>query len=313
MSIPEDNLAQHIPIEGENVSKTEGEDELSLEKIEAEVNRRNKAKELENKPKKDPNTVDPLEIDPSEKEIPEVEQETVDPRFVGKTTEEIIEMYQNVETLQKSQTDELGELRKENKGFKEQKTQDESINLQEIEKKIMPEVKSWTPEKRAEWFKLFNKKPEEAMAQVVEVLVKPLKRIAAIDTNTREIKRLTELHKDDVVPYTAKDINALIAANKTWWKQYGDRIFEHAYDVIRNRDFDKNAAIRQKGINTKVEQEAAEENNEKNLTFVEGARPVKMTKTVKTITHDQIKAANPEEGMAVIRKELLKRGVKVDD
>jgi len=313
MSKQIDNLID-IPIEGEISKGDEVKDNLSLEQIEAEVNRRNKAKEFESKPIKKSNLVDALEIDPNDKPPVElIEEIQPDPRLRNKTAEELQDMYLNLEKLQKSQTDELGTLRKENKDFKTKKEADDNLNLQEIEKRIMPEVLSWTPEERAEWFRTFNTEPEKALAQVVKILTKPLARSRAIETNKKEIDRLTELHKVDVVPYVAKEVNALISANKDWWKQYGTQIFEHAYDVFRNRDFDKYATIREKNIRTKENETTATEDEIKNQTYVEGARPVKIIQGKKTLTLEQIQAADPDTGMAVIRKELLRRGVKVND
>ena len=222
-------------------------------------------------------------------------------------------MYTNLEKLQKSPTDELGTLRKENEDFKTKKEADDNLNLQEIEKKIMPEVLSWTPEERAEWFKTFNTEPEKALAQVVKILTKPLAKSRAIETNKREVDRLTDLHKADIVPYVVKEVNALISANKSWWKQYGTQIFEHAYDVFRNRDFDKYAAIREEDMKTKDDERTATEDEVKNQTYVEGVRPVKLIRKAKEITLEQIQAADPDEAKAVIKRELLKRGVKVDD
>ena len=310
--MPKGNPNLDIPLEKDKVSGTDGKSDLSLEEIEEEINRRNKEKEFEKK--KDPNTVDPLEIDPNDKP-PEEEEEEVqpDPRFNGKIAEELIKMYSNLEKLQKSQTDELGTLRQENKDFKTKEEQSKSLNLKEIEKKIMPEVQSWTPDKRAEWFDLFNKEPERAMAQVVKVIIQPLTRKTALNTNEKEVKRLSELHKQDVVPYVEKEVNALISANANWWKEYGTGIFEHAYGVFRNRNFDKYAAIKEESIIAKATKKAAEEENNKNQTFVEGQKPTKIIQSKKEITLQQIKNEEPDESMAVIKRELLKRGVKVDD
>ncbi len=303
-----------IPIEGEISKVTDVKSKLSLEEIEAEVSRRNKAKKFENKPVKKPNIVDPLEIDPNDKPpVKEIEEVQSDPRLKDKTAEELQDMYLNLEKLQKSQTDELGTLRKENKDFKEQEDKDKVLNLQEIEKKIMPEIENWAPEKRAEWFKLFNTEPERALAEAVKEIVKPLTKNLAVGSNVQEVERLTDLHKVDVVPYVEKEVDALISANESWWKQYGTKIFEHAYDVFRNRNFDKYAAIREKNIKTKDDERTVIEEEKKNQTYVEGARPVKLIKSKKVLTLEQIQAADPNLAMTVIKKELLKRGVKVDD
>ena len=312
--MPEDNPNLDIPLEEEKISGTDGKSELSLEEIEAEINRRNEVKKFKDKPEKDPNVVDPLEIDPKDKPpVEEVIETQADPRFKGKTLDEMLEIYKNLEIIQKSQTDELGTLRQENKDFKEQEVKNKNLNLEEIEKKIMPEVLSWSVEKRTEWFEWFNREPEKAMASVVKVVIKPLTRSRAIDSNTNEVKRLMKDHKDDVVPYIGKEVNALIAANENWWKEYGTGVFEHAYGEFRNKNFDKYAAIRAKNITTKENEKVAEEEKNKIQTFVEGQHPTKIIQKAKEITHQQIKDAEPEESMATIRAELLRRGVKVDD
>ena len=312
--MPEENPNLDIPLdkEGEISTETDGKSELSLEEIEAEINRRNAEKEFEKE--KDPNVVDPLEIDPKDKPPVEPPEETQpDPRFKGKTAEELVAMFSNLEKLQRAQTNELGTLRKENKDFKDKEEASQSLNLKEIEKKIMPEIEKWAPEKRATWFKLFNEEPEVAMAQVVKVVIEPLTRKTALNSNEKEVTRLVGLHKGDVVPYQEKEVNALIAANEGWWQQYGTQIFEHAYDVFRNSNFDKFATIREEGIKTKEKEKTAKEEEIKNQTFVEGQKPVKIIQGKKEITHQQIKDEEPEVAMAVIKRELLKRGVKVDD
>ena len=178
--MPEENPNLDIPLEEEKISGTDGKSKLSLEEIETEIARRDEERKFEDKKDKDPNTLDPLEIDPKDKPpVEEVIETQPDPRFKDKTVEELQKMYLNVEKLQKTQTDELGTLRKENKNFKDLELKNKSLNLKEIEKKIMPEVLSWTPEERTEWFKLFNNEPEKAIAQVVNKVVEPVVEAAA--------------------------------------------------------------------------------------------------------------------------------------
>lgn len=310
----EENPNLNIPIEdeGEISQGTENRSDLSLEELAAEISRRNKAKEIETKPVRKANLVDALEIDPNDKPPVEKVEETVDPRFVGKSTEELQVMYLNVEALQKLQTDELGTLRKENKEFKDQQVQIENLNLQELERKIMPEVESWDEDKRKEWFKVFNEKPEQALKEVIDILTRPLAKKIASSDNKEEVLRLKTLHKDHVVPYVEKEINALIAANEGWWKKYGTSIFEHAYDVTRNRDFKKYATVINQTIKTKEDEQTAMNNEAKDQTFVEGQRPVKIIKKGKETTLEEIHAQEPDKAMAVIAKELIRRGIKVE-
>lgn len=311
--MPEENPNLDIPLEEEKISGTDGKSELSLEEIETEIARRDEERKFEDKKDKDPNTLDPLEIDPKDKPpVEEVIETQPDPRFKDKTVEELQKMYLNVEKLQKTQTDELGTLRKENKNFKDLELKNKSLNLKEIEKKIMPEVLSWTPEERTEWFKLFNNEPEKAIAQVVNKVVEPVVETIATTNNEREVDRLTKLHKNDVVPYVVKHIDALIAANEGWWEQYGTRIFEHAYETFRNSNFDKYAVVRQEKTKTKESEETVVEDDIKNQTFVEGQKPTKIIQGKKELTIEQIRDAEPDESMTAIEKELLRRGVKVD-
>ena len=311
--MPEENPNLDIPLEEEKISGTDGKSKLSLEEIETEIARRDEERKFEDKKDKDPNTLDPLEIDPKDKPpVEEVIETQPDPRFKDKTVEELQKMYLNVEKLQKTQTDELGTLRKENKNFKDLELKNKSLNLKEIEKKIMPEVLSWTPEERAEWFKLFNNEPERAMAQVVNKVIEPVVRTIAVSSNEKEVDRLTKLHENDVVPYIEKHINALIAANEGWWKQYGTGIFKHAYETFRNSNFDKYAAVRDKKTKTKESEETVVEDDIKNQTFVEGQKPTKIIQGKKELTIEQIRDAEPDESMTAIEKELLRRGVKVD-
>lgn len=312
--MPEDNPNLDIPIEdeGQMSQGTDGRTELSLEELEAEIARRNKKVKEDNQPAKNPNHVDPLEIDPNDKptEEPEEEEEVQgDPRFVGKTTEELTEMYMNLEKLQKSQTDELGTLRKENKTFKEQDTLSQSFDMKDIEKRIMPEVESWDAEKKQEWFDLFNKEPEKALAQVVRILVKPMTKKLVVGERRDEILRLKVLHKDSVVPYVEKDINALIATNPDWWNEYGTGVFNHAYNEVRDRDFDKYAEKRQP---TKEVTEPKPKEVTQNTTYVEGQRPTKLIKKAKVVTKAMRDKMTPAQAMANIEATLLKRGVKVD-
>jgi len=312
-SIPKDNPNLDIPIEGEMSNVAVGEkDSLSLEQIEAEINRRNKEKEDFNKPKKNPNHVDALEIDPTDRAP--VEEVELDQRFVGKTEVELIKMYMNLETLHKSHTDELGTLRAETKANKEKAAKSESVNLKEIEKQIFPEMKDWSQEKRQAWFKLFNTHPEQALKQANDELMAPYREREAKISNTTEETKLKELHKNSIVPYVNTEIDALISANPDWWKKYGTRIFEHAYDVFRNKPevYDKYSKIRSEAINTKDVNETEEEDKVKNQTFVEGGRPQKVITKKKAITLEQLKSADPDTSMAVIQRELIKRGVKVE-
>jgi len=311
--MPKENPNLDIPIEdeGQMSQGTDGNTKLSLEELEAEIARRNKKVKEDNKPAKNPNHVDPLEIDKNDipTEEPEEEEEVQgDPRFIGKTSEELTEMYMNLEKLLKSHTDELGTLRKENKTFKEQDALSQSFDMKDIEKRIMPEVESWDAEKKQEWFDLFNKEPEKALAQVVKVLIKPVTKKLVISERKDEIIRLKKLHKDSIVPYVEKDINALISANPDWWNEYGTGIFNHAYNEVRDRDFDKYADKRQ---STKV---VTEPNPKEvtNTTYVEGQRPIKLIKKAKVVTKAMRDKMTPAQAMANIEATLLKRGVKVD-
>jgi len=298
MSKFEENPNLDIPIEGEISMETKETDKLSLKEIETEVNRRNKAKALDNKPKKKSNLIDPLDIDPNDR--PPVELEAIDPRFEGKTETELIKMYMNLESLHKKHTDEVGSLRKENTELKDKK--DKVLNLQRLNK--------WTPEKRQAWFKLFNTEPEKALQQVN---LEALEETRALDNVTSEEVRLKELHKNSIVPYVDSEINVLISTNQDWWKKYGTGIFEHAYNVFRNKPeiYDKYAAIRSNNIVTK-EQTAEPEADSDNSQFVEGRRPTKVVTQSKEITLQQLKNADPDTSMDAIRRELKKRGVKIE-
>ena len=310
MSKFEDNPNLDIPIEGEISIETKEVDKLSLEQIEAEVNRRNKAKEQDIKPKKKQH-VDPLEIDPNDKPAPT--EEVIDPRFAGKTGAELVKMYMNLEVLQKAQTDELGSLRTENKQFKEQDAKSKSMDLEKIKKQIFPAMKDWAAEKREKWFKLFNTQPEKALREANDEIMAPYIEREALHSNTQEETRLKEMHENSIVPYVNSEIDALISTHEDWWNIYGTKIFEHAYDVFRNQPevYDKYAAIRSKTIKTKVVEPEIVEKDVKKQTFVEGARPAKIIKTEKNITLEQLKALDPDASMAAIEKELRRRGAVV--
>ena len=293
-----------IPIEGEISTGTEGKIQLTLEEIEAEVNRRNTEKKI-NPEKTNPNHVDPLEIDPVEKI--RTEEPEVDPRFAGKTVPELIKMYMNVETLQKKQTDELGSLRTENKKFKDKDEKAKNFTAQELNEKIAPIMKSWTDEKRAEWFKLFNTQPETALQQIFKPAIES---ITATSNNTAEENRLRDLHKSDVVPYVSTEIDNLIAANESWWNKYGTGIFEHAYNVFRNKPdvYDKYATARSQNNNTQADNLTTVEN----IPLVEGIRPTKLVKKAKEITLEQLRQADENTSMSTIENELKRRGIKVE-
>jgi len=308
-SLENSNLDIPVEIPGEMSDGTKERSTLTLTEIEAELARRKKSDVLENAPAKSTNLVDPLEIKPIDKE-PEP-TETIDPRFVGKTEAEVIEMYKNLETLHSSHTNELGELRKAVKDFQTKEQQASELNLGEIQKKIMPEVESWNAEKRATWFEKFNQEPEKAMADVIKEIMKPYTKRQAVSVNQEEIQRLTELHKEHVVPFDLKEVNALIAANTNWWKTYGTGTFEHAYGVIANRDFDKYATARLEKIQAKVVITDPVPVKNKN-TFVEGRTPQKVIGKVNEQTKADRDAAGIEAGLEAIEKELLKRGVPIN-
>lgn len=292
-----------IPIEEEISKGTEEKIQLTLEEIEAEVNRRNTEKN-KNPDKTNPNHVDPLEINPEEKV--RTEEPEVDQRFAGKTVPELIKMYMNVEELQKKQTDELGSLRTENKEFKDKETKAKNFTAQELNEKIAPIMKSWTDEKRTEWFKLFNSQPEAALQQIFKPAIES---ITATSNNTAEEDRLRKLHINDVVPYVSTEVDSLIAANESWWNKYGTGIFEHAYDVFRNKPdvYDKYATARSQNNNTQAITTTVEK-----VPLVEGTRPTKLVKKAKELTLEQIQKADETEAMSTIEKELLRRGVKVE-
>ena len=208
MSKFEDNPNLDIPIEGEISIETKETDKLSLEQIEAEVNRRKKAKEQDVKPKKNPNLVDPLEIDKTDKPVPE--EEVIDPRFAGKTGAELVKMYMNLEELQKSQTNELGSLRTENKQFKDQDAKSKSMDLATIKKQIFPAMKDWSVEKREKWFKLFNTQPEKALREANDEIMAPYIEREALSSNTAEEARLEKLHEKSIVPYVNSEIDSHI-------------------------------------------------------------------------------------------------------
>jgi len=285
------------PRETSDVTDIE-KDEPSLEELATEIERRN-TKE----PKKAEKLSEETDITDVTVDVTDVTVE--DPRFVGKTVEEMVEIYKNVEKLAKAHDTELGKLRKENQEYKDKEQKAENLNLNEIEKQIIPEIKGWTPEQRTEWFEQFNREPEKALKIVTDTLMKPYRRLQAKNTNKEEIMRLKNLHKTHVVPYVEKDINALIGANEQWWKEYKGKIFEHAYDVIRNRDFDKYSAIRQAELKEKERQAEPEEIN----TFVENNAPARIVKH-KGITLDQLRAASPDAAMGAIEKILDARNNK---
>ena len=309
----EENPNLDIPIEepGQISEGTKKKSELSLEEIEAEVNRRNKAKEQDVKPKKNPNLVDPLEINPNDKPAPT--EEVIDPRFAGKTGAELVKMFMNLEALQRSQTDELGSLRTENKQFKAQDAKSKSMDLEKIKKQIFPTMKDWSVEKREKWFKLFNTQPERALREANDELMAPYIEREALSSNTQEEARLQKMYEKSIVPYVNSEIDALISTNEDWWRIYGTKIFEHAYDVFRNKPevYDKYAAIRSKATKTKVVTEETVKGGTEKQTFVEGARPAKIIKTEKNITLEQLQKADPDPAMAAIEKELIRRGAVV--
>jgi len=311
--MPEDNPNLDIPIEeeGQMSQGTDGRTKLSLSEIQAEIARRNKKAKEENPPQKNPYHVDPLEIDPNDKPTEEEEEEEVqgDPRFIGKTSEELVEMYTNLEKLQKSQTDELGTLRKENKTFKEADALSKSFDMKDIEKRIMPEVESWDEERKAEWFDVFNKEPEKALAEVVKILIKPVTKKLVIGERRDEILRLKTKYKDSVVPYVEKDVNALISTNPDWWKEYGTGIFNHAYNEIRDRDFDKYAAKRQQ---TKVVTEPKKEVTQQNPTYIEGQRPTKPIRKAKIVTKEMRDKMPLGQALTSLETTLRKRGIQVN-
>lgn len=314
MSKFEENPNLDIPIEesGEISKGTKNEDKLSLEQIEAEVNRRNKVKEQDEKPKKNPNHVDPLDIDPTDK--PPKKEEVVDPRFAGKSGADLIKMYMNLEALQKKQTDELGSLRTENKQFKEKNAKNTSIDLEQAKKQLFPAMKDWSVEKREKWFRLFNTQPEKALRQANDEVLAPYIEREAINRNTQEEARLKKMHENSVVPYVNSEIDKLISTHEDWWKIYGNKIFEHAYNEFRNKPevFDKYAAIRAKANKTKVVEPEVADKDVKNQTFVEGARPARVIKQEKNITLEQLQAADPDSSMDAIEKELERRGAVVE-
>jgi len=220
----------------------------------------------------------------------------------------------NLEVLQKSQTDELGSLRTENKQFKEQDTKTKSMDLEQIKKQIFPAMKDWTAEKRQEWFKLFNTQPERALKEANDEIMAPYIEREALSSNTQEEARLEKLHEKSIVPYVNSEIDTLISSNEDWWRIYGTKIFEHAYDVFRNKPevYDKYAAIRSKAITTKDVTEETVKDAPVKSTFVEGARPAKVIKTEKNITLEDLQKADPDTAMTAIEKELIRRGAVVE-
>lgn len=312
--MPVDNPNLDIPIEGENVEGTIMQrSELSLDELATEITKRN-AKEKEfYAPKKNPNIVDPLEMNPltdavpKEEEYEEEEEETVDQRFIGKTTDELKQMYINLEKLQRSQTDELGTLRNTVKTYKEK--DDVKVSLKDLDKKIMPTVASWDDAKREEWNELFKTEPEKALAQVVKELVTPLAKDLTLMEREKEIIRLKKKYANDVVPYVEKDVNKLIADNPEWWNEYGNGIFNYAYNEVRNRDFDKYAAER---VKTKDPAPNPLPNKGANDTFVEQQRPTNVITKKKVVTKEQRDKMPLPNALAAIEKELAKKGVKVN-
>ena len=306
----EENPNLNIPIEGENVEGTKNRSELSLEEIAAEIARRGDKKPAAEKIVK-PNHVDPLEIDPNDVPVveeEEEEEETYDPRFEGKTNEDLQDMYLNLEHLQQSQTDELGTLRKENKTLKAEDLLGSSSGLEQIGEKIMPTVESWSPEKREEWNELFKTEPEKAINQVVKILLKPSMKKLVLAERKEEIVRLKTKHKDSVVPYVEKDVNELIRTNPNWWDEYGNGIFNHAYSEVRDRDFDKYAETKTKVV-TKPTIPAKEVTN---TTFVEQQRPTTVIRKKKIMTKAMRDNMSIPNALASIEATLKKRGVKVD-
>jgi hypothetical protein len=304
MSDKIDNPNLDIPLnEGQMSEGNEVNDDLELERLAAEIKSR-ATKEPVKKKEVVKEVVEEAPSEPTEEET----QEEIDARFKGKQVQDVIEMYKNLENLHKSHTNELGELRKTVKELKDKEEQISQLSMTEVEKQIMPKIQSWTAEKKAAFFEKFNNSPEEALAEVIDEVTKPLKRKVAIDVNREEINRLKDLYKEQVVPYVEKDINALIAANPGWWKNYGVGIFDHAYNTYRNKNFDKYAAIREQTIQSKLKEETSAEDDIKEMTFVEGQRPTKIVKKAKEITTEDINAADDDVALQTITKELKKRG-----
>ena len=275
------------PREISNATDIIGEDEPSLEGLAAEIERRNT---------KAPEKVE----EPTEKNVPvdDPVDDPVDPRFVGKTAEEMIEIYNNLQKLAKKHDTELGELRKANQKYKDAiEAKEEEPEAKEEE--IIPEDEDWTDEEKTEWFKLFNKDPNKALKQATDKAMKPYRKMVARNANADEVRRLKTLHKEHVVPYVEKDVNDLIRKNPGWWKTYKGKIFEHAYNEVRNTDFDKYSAIRQKALE---EKDKGQEKGKSN-TFVEGGAPARIVKS-KGITLDQLRAADPDKAMEAIKKML---------
>ena len=301
MSKEVNNPMLDVPIEfeeGETSNATdENKDEPSLEEIAAEIERRASTEET--------NDV----IDPIKEAIEPKEEVITDPRFVNKTAEEMIEIYQNVEKLAKAHDTELGTLRKEIKEYKDKEEEERNLNLGEIEKEIIPAMQKMTPEEKKIFFEEFNTSPETAIEKLFKSYMKPFARKQATVTTKEEIDKLIGLHKDSVVPYVEKDINALISANKGWWAKYKTGIYEHAYDIIRNRDFNKYAAIRNQELEEKEQQRIEQENDMKKKIFVEGGAPAKIVQKDKTVSLKQLRHASPETAMSAIEKILEERGI----
>ena len=305
MSKEVNNPMLDVPIEfeeGETSNATdENKDEPSLEEIAAEIERRASTEET--------NDV----IEPTEEGTEPIKKEEItDSRFVNKTAEEMIEIYQNVEKLAKAHDTELGTLRKENKEYKDKEEEEKNLNLGEIEKEIIPAMEKMTSAEKKEFFEEFNTSPETAIEKLFKKYMKPYARKQTVVATKEEVDRLIELHKDNVVPYVEKDINALISANKGWWAKYKTGIYEHAYDVVRNRDFNKYAAIRNQELEAKEQQRIEQEDDTKRKTFVEGGAPAKIVQKGKAVTVEQLKHASPETAMSAIEKILEERGVPIN-
>jgi len=181
-------------------------------------------------------------------ETVEVERELPE-NLKGKTLEEVVDMYLNLQKLHGAHANELGELRRFKQEQEELERQAEQYQLNPIVEEITREIKDMSQEEKDAFLIKLSENPVDTIGSVVKQQLFPLLVQQAKYIHERKVQELKESTKNSLVPYNEKEINKIIKSyNKNGrnelFDKYGSGAFDVAYDIYFKNNVE--AAVQKK-------------------------------------------------------------------
>lgn len=226
-------------------------------------------------------------------------------KLVGKTREEIAEMYINAEKLGSTHTEELGKLRKQKAELDTAKELAKKYEIEMSANKIAPTIKKWTKPEVADFIQKLGEDPQKAFASLINPYIKPLVTSTAQTRNERMEEKLIAENKEKIVPYDRAEVNKVLEAQPELWKEYGTKAIQVAFSIYKEGAFDTLMEAKEQEFNEKMKEKQLNKNKEQ-ATHVLGVPPAGRKETGGNMQEAiaKLDKMDPDKALAILGKVL---------